>query len=344
MRSLLAAAGAAAAGAAGWAVLAGGGGEDAATARPAVATGTASAELRRLVDREDVEGRLGYASSRTVAAGAAGTVTAVRREGAVARRGEPLFALDGRWTAYVMYGRTPAWRALSAGVADGADVEQLERNLIALGHDPYRAITVDEEFDAATAAAVKRWEDERGVTEDGVVERGEVVFTRGAVRVGEREAQPGDAVVGGRPVVAVSSRRRIVTARLPAGRQGLVRRGQRVDVTLPDGATVRGRVRRVGRVARAGQDGAEATVALQVALPRKALTLDGAPVTVSVARTVARRALAVPVQALVAVGRGRYAVETAGRLVPVRVGAFADGWVEVHGRGLRAGTRVVVPR
>jgi peptidoglycan hydrolase-like protein with peptidoglycan-binding domain len=342
----------AAAGGAGWAALSGDGGGDGATARAAsVRTGTATAQTRRLVDHEDVEGTLGYAGRRTLGAPAPGMVTATRGEGSTARRGESLYSLDGRPTAYVMYGRVPAWRELKRGVDDGADVEQLERNLVALGYDPYGAIAVDEEFDAATADAVKRWEDARGVTEDGVVELGEVVFTRGAVRVGERRASVGERVGAGRPVLDVSSRRRVVTARLPASRQRLVRRGQTVQVTLPDGSTVRGRVAKVGRVARQGQDGAEATVSLQVALrgrDARRVRLDGAPVTVSVARTEARRALSVPVQALLAVGRGRYAVEVVDgertRLVGVELGVYADGYVEVSGRGLRDGTRVVVPR
>ncbi len=331
-------------GAAGLALLSGGGdgGASEARAQPTVATGTAVARTRRLVDREDVEGRLGFAGRRTVSAAAAGTLTAIRREGATVRRGGSLFAVDGRATAYVLYGRVPAWRALSSGAANGADVEQLERNLVALGHDPYGAITVDEDFDAATAAAVRRWEEARGMTEDGVVEQGEVVFSRGPVRVGERHAAAGDRVVGGRPVLDVSRRRRVVTARLPAGRQALVRVGQRVAVTLPDGTALTGRVREVGRVARSAEEGAEATVSLVVAVGGR-VRLDGAPVTVSVASSEARRALAVPVAALLAVGPGRYAVEVRGRgLVEVETGAFADGWVAV--RGIREGTRVAVPR
>ncbi|HEX2086714.1 MAG TPA: peptidoglycan-binding protein [Solirubrobacteraceae bacterium] len=335
---------AAAAGAAGWAALGGGDGDSGARAASAVRTGTATAQVRRLVDHEDVEGRLGYAGTRTLGAAAGGTLTAIRREATVVRRGQSLYSLDGRPAAFVLYGRVPAYRALSNGVDDGRDVEQLERDLVALGHDPGGAIEVDEEFDAATAAAVKRWEEARGMTEDGVVERGEVVFTRGAVRVGERRAAVGDRLGAGRPVLDVSSRRRVVTARLPAGRQSLVRRGQRVRVTLPDGSTVRGRIAKVGRVARTSQEDGEATVSLVISVRGRRVRLDGAPVTVSIARTTARRALAVPVQALLAVGRGRYAVETGGRLVPVEPGAFADGWVEVRGAGLRDGTTVTVPR
>lgn len=326
-----------------------------ATARPpaAVATATATARTMRLVDREDVDGRLGYAGRRTVGAPAAadGTLTRLAAEGTTVGRGDPLMALDGRPTAYVVYGRTPAWRALHRGVEDGDDVRQLERNLVALGHDRSGAMTVDEDFDAATAAAVRRWEDARGLAQDGVVERGEVLFTDGPARVGEHRLARGDRAAAGRPVTELTSRRRVVTARLPASRQALVRRGDRVQVTLPDGSAVAGAVTKVGRVARAGQDGAEATVALEVALRGRRgrrLPLDGAPVTVAVARTEARRALAVPVQALLATGAGRYAVEVVEggrrRLVAVGAGAFGDGWVAVRGEGVRDGSRVVVPR
>lgn len=313
----------------------------------AVPTGLATAERRTLIDREDVDGTLSFASKRTVGAAASGTLTRVDDEGSTARRGESLYAVDAVSTGFVMYGDLPAWRALSLGAADGDDVRQLERNLAALGHDPADAMTIDEDFDAATAAAVRRWEDARGVTEDGVVERGEVVFTDGPVRVGAHKTARGEQVAAGRPVVEVSSRRRVVTARLPAGRQGLVERGDRVTVTLPDGATVRGEVTEVGRVAQTAQEGEEATVKLEVAVPGDEVRLDGAPVTVSVAATQAERALAVPVSALLATGAGEYAVEVREtgrtRRVPVEIGAFADGHVAIEG-DVREGSRVVVPR
>ena len=56
---------------------------------------------------------------------------------------------------------------------------------------------------------------------------------------------------------------------------------------------------------------------------------------------------AVPVEALLALAEGGYAVERRGagdasELVPVEVGAFADGWVQVTG-DLAEGDDVVVP-
>ena len=67
----------------------------------------------------------------------------------------------------LLYGRLPAWRPLSVGVDDGPDVRQLERNLVALGHDPDRDITVDDHFTRATRAAVRRWQEAAGLEETG---------------------------------------------------------------------------------------------------------------------------------------------------------------------------------
>jgi hypothetical protein len=148
-------------------------------------------------------------------------------------------------------------------------------------------------------------------------------------------------------VTTLTSTTPVVTAPVDAGVAGDLHGGGAVDVTLPDGRSVRGTISRVGTVATPGQDGAAATVDLRVALrEHRPGRLDGAPVTVSLAIGHTRNALAVPVTALVATGSSAYAVELAGsrRLVNVTLGAFADGWAQVSGRGLTAGTRVVIPR
>ena len=69
--------------------------------------------------------------------------------------------------------------------------------------------------------------------------------------------------------------------------------------------------------------------------------------TVSVVTSAAPGVTAVPVDALLALAEGGYAVErpVAGggtELVAVEVGAFADGWVQVTG-DLAEGDDVVVP-
>src|SRR5262249_10077419 len=79
-------------------------------------------------------------------------------------------------------------------------------------------------------------------------------------------------------------------------------------------------------------------------------TLDQAPVQVQVVTATARNALVVPVNALLALAGGGYAVEVVARdgvhhLVPVQLGLFDDtaGLVQVTGPGLTAGQRVGVP-
>lgn len=313
----------------------------------AVPTATALVERRDLVDRHDIDGTLAFVGERRVAAPVEGTVTRLPSEGQVVSRGQSLLSLDDRATAFVLYGRVPMYRDLRAGVDDGDDIRQLQHNLAALGYDPYGALVADGEWDQATTNAVRRWQEARDVTEDGVVARGDVLFVDGPVRVGGHDAAVGDRASPGGPVLTVSSTRRAVTARLPASRQDAVKAGHRVEVTLPDGRAVQGVISSVGRVAKPGDDGGEATVSLRVRLRGelgRAKRLDRAPVTISLTTSAARDVLSVPVTALLARGGGRYAVERpGGRLVPIRVGVFADGFVEVSG-ALRSGDRVVVPR
>ena len=228
-----------------------GGDEDPGAPAAARAAGgaTATVERRDLVDRDEVDGTLGYADPGTLVAGTAGTITALRAPGAVVRRGGSLYGVDGAPAAFLLYGRLPAWRDFTPWMEDGADIRQLERNLRALGLDPDGELEVDDEWDAATTAAVERFQEDRGLTEDGSLEQGEVVFRRGPTRIGEARAAVGEAAAPGRELGDLSSTERRVTVDLDATRQQLARTGDAVTVALPDGADARGRIRRVGTVA-----------------------------------------------------------------------------------------------
>ena len=310
---------------------------------------TARVERRDLVEEESFSGTLGHARAVTVSAGLSGTVTSLRREGAVVGRGESLYQLDEEPVS-LLYGSTPAYRTLRSGVEDGRDVEQLERNLVALGYDPNGYIEVDQEFDWATEAAIEAWQEDLGVAEDGVVELGEVVFFPGKIRIGSHHTSIGSTVAPGTSVVDVSSNRPVVTAKVAVDQRGLLREGMKVDVDLPNGKTVVGRVRSIGRVAERGSDDdGDATVDVTVELSsnKELGGLDRAPVTINVAADVKRDTLAVPVAALLALAEGGYALEVVDdggrRLVAVTTGKYANGYVEVHGRGIVEGTKVVVP-
>jgi hypothetical protein len=349
--SVAAAAGVVLCGAAWWtSARAGGQGGD--QGKGEVATTTAAVTRRDLRATEAVDGTLGYGETRLLANQRQGTVTALPEEGSVVTRGRSLYRVDGK-PVPLLYGRLPAWRALSVGVDDGPDVRQLEQNLVALGYDPDRAVTVDNHFTWATRAAVRRWQEALGLEETGSVQPGDAVWQPGPVRVASRKAAVGDSARPGSPVLEVTDTTRQVTIDLDASRQPYVHAGDRVDLELPGGRTTTGRVASVGKVATVpagdGSGEGDPTVELVVSLdhPKATGRLDQAPVDASITTEVRKGVLAVPVSALLALAEGGYAVEVERdghrQLVGVETGLFADGQVEVEGQGLRAGDRVVVP-
>ncbi len=279
-----------------------------------------------------------------------GTLTSMARAGSVVQRDGVLYRLDGD-PIVLMYGPTPAYRALKAGVADGADVRELEQNLAALGFDPG---AVDETFTSTTAAAVSDWQDSVDLDRTGAVELGRVVFMPGARRIGEHNASVGTVLSSGAEVLDTSSTKRVVSVPLDATKQSLAHEGAAVTVTLPDGGIVRGRISSIGRVAR--EDSSDSSdpnaqkqlvidVTVELRSKRGIGRLDEAPVGVGLAEQSRRHVLSVPVNALLARRGGGYGVELADshRIVAVEAGLFAGGYVEVSGPGIREGTRVVVP-
>src|SRR5207247_2413695 len=111
-----------------------------------------------------------------------------------------------------------------------------------------------------------------------------------------------------------------------------VKVGDPVTITLPNGQTTPGRVSSVGSVASSGSgDSGSTTIDVTVRLLRQAVagTLDQAPVGVLITTATVRHALVVPVNALLALAGGGYAVEVVNaagvhRLIPVSLGLFDD--------------------
>ena len=343
---------AAAAGGAAWALA----GESSATGTQSAAraTATATVERRNLVQYETVDGTLGYADSRTLYAQGGGTVTALGGPGSVVRRGEPLYWRDAK-PVTLLYGSVPMWRRLDPSSPDGADIRELEQNLVALGYDPDGDIEIDDAWGSATTAAVKRWQDDLGLAKTGAVDLGDVAFLPGHRRIGQQKTTVGALLQPGAEVMDTSSTRRIVTIDLDADKQALVKKGDRVSVELPDGSTIRGRITSVGKVAEVApdsQDGESSTptIEVRVSLDRGSKTgaFSEAPVNVSLAKERAKRVLSVPVSALLALAEGGYAVEVLNadestHLLRVEPGMYADSFVAITGRGIKEGMKVVVP-
>jgi peptidoglycan hydrolase-like protein with peptidoglycan-binding domain len=310
------------------------------------ATSTDTIERRNLETTATASGTLGFSSGLvSVMESTGGTVTKLPTEGSTVQIGQPLYWVDGA-PVVLMRGRTPASRTLQEGVTDGGDVRELEQSLRELGFDPGRQMTVDNHFDVRTRAIVERWQRALGMSATGSVARGRVVFALGDVRVGTITATLGSS---GGEVMKVSSTTPSVTVPLDTSFQAIVATGDSVTVDLPDGRSVGGRITSVGRVATSDDNAASgATVEVTIALAHvKGLErFDQTPVSVYIVKERRRNVLAAPVAALLAQSGGGYSVEVVARdgthrLVPVEVGLFASGYVEVS--GVAAGTRVVVP-
>lgn len=331
-------------------------------------TSLATVTRRTLSSTMPETATLGYAGQYTVINRAAGTYTWLPAPGQVITQGQVLYRLDGN-PVVLLYGSTPAYRTLRHG-ARGADVRQLNANLVALGDARASALSrASDDFGNATTTALKKLQAHLGVAQTGTLTLGQVVFLPAAARVASISATegviigapacPGPPLCGGQPVLTATSTARQVTINLDASEQSYVKVGDTVTITLPNNATTPGVVSSVSKVATAastnassGSGGSTPTVTVEIKPTNPAATgvLDQAPVEVAITTATAHDALTVPVDALLALSSGRYAIEVVNsdgvhHLVDVRLGIFddADGRVQVSGAGLAAGQRVVVP-
>lgn len=325
------------------------GGDSGAKSPGTLPTATAPVQRGDLVDHKTVDGTLGYAGERSVPNSLTGTLTWVPAEGSTIKQGRPLYKAD-RLPVTLMYGTTPVYRTLEYGISDGPDVEQLERALDALGYGS--GFTVDDHFSPATADAVTAWQADHGLTETGSVDAHQVVFLPEAVRVKHVAGGVGDKA--GKSVVTVTSVRRVVTVKLAVADQQLARKGATVTVELPGGKTAKGKISKAGTVATAppasSSGGAQdPTIDVEVTLDdsKTVGSLDEAPVSVDLQSDSRKNVLSVPVEALLALREGGYGVQvvegTGTRYLPVQLGLFASGRVEVSGQGLSEGMKIGVP-
>jgi hypothetical protein len=300
---------------------------------------------------------LAAAHSDALSYGTSASYTMLPSAGEVIRRGQPLYAANGSPTL-LLYDAAPAWRSFAAGMPPGRDVAELNANLRALGYEA----TGGDMFTSATGQAIRALQRARGLPATGTFPLGSVGFEPAAVRVTGVTPTLGQAVQPGQ-IMTLSSTKPDVSIQLDASQQSQVKAGDRVFVTLPDNSTTPGVVSSVGKVATTpssdqgnsgggGSAPSTPTVEVDVRLlhPAVAEALDQAPVSVLITTAGVSNALVVPVNALVALAGGGYALEEVTatgthRLAAVTPGLFDDqaGLVQVSGSELVAGQRVVVP-
>jgi len=297
-----------------------------------------------------LDATLGYAGSYNVINQAQGTYTAVPAAGRVVGQGQVLYRVDGA-PVVLLYGRVPAYRSLSAGMT-GADVRQLNRDLVTLGYATRAELDPSSDFfSLGTAYALESLQARLGVTQTGSLSLGQAVFLPSAVRVTADAAVLGGPAAPGSLALTATSTTPQVTIALDPALESQVKPRNTVTVILPNQHTTPGVVTMVGKVASPGSTGSGSgpTVTVDVALthPKAARGLDQAPVRVSITTGEAKNVLAVPVTALLATTSG-YEVQVAGpaghyRFVPVSVGLFdnAAGLVQVSGPGLQSEQKVV---
>jgi peptidoglycan hydrolase-like protein with peptidoglycan-binding domain len=161
---------------------------------------TAKVQQLDLVTYDDTTATLGFTTSATVSSPVAGTVTSIVSGGDTVDAGTVVATVDGA-PVVAMIGDIPGYRDLSTASSDGADIRQLEMNLVQLGFDPDHKIVIDEKYDAATKAAVTAWEDSLGLTGDGKITQGELVFVPGRLLVDTVSATVGGSVNAGSALV-----------------------------------------------------------------------------------------------------------------------------------------------
>jgi hypothetical protein len=196
----------------------------------------------------------------------------------------------------------------------------------------------------ALIRAIKRWQTDIDRPATGTIATGDIEVSSGAVRVDSVAVQTGSPANA--ELLSVTSTRKVITVGAELADAASIDRGDRVTVVLPDERTAKARVVAVGRKLTSADDrGPESpklTVTVTVNDPRTIAKLDSADVDVRFVGRTAKDVLVAPIEALVALREGGYAVQAPRGLVGVRTGMFADGWVEITGDGLAEGTEVVV--
>lgn len=316
-------------------------------------TKRSTAEVVRgdLSERTLVQGQLSYTGERPISGGA-GTLTSRANPGSTVALGGELFAIDNAPVA-LFKGGLPQWRSFELGMSNGPDVQQLEASLGELG---YFWGGADEIFDDNTRIGIRIWQEATGRTVTGEIGLGDIYFAPGSVRVASAELAPGATTAPGTAILRVSELGKSVTVDMKLSQQKLAVVGATVEVELPGGAKTPGKVTAVDppRAPEKQGDGPPAdtapTIPVTITLdsPDDAAAIDRAPVRVAFTSETKEDVLSVPVGALLALPGGGYGVEvvTQGaakpKRVPVETGMFAGGLVEITGKGLEAGTKVVI--
>lgn len=322
--------------------------EEPTTTEASANTETVSVSRGDLVEESEANGTVGYGDPATLPIDATGMVTKSPESGDLLQPGDELVRIADR-PVTLAQGTQPLYRELrrvstserdaaneKIGLQTGADVEQLQAFLIDAGFDDKGRLEVDGEFGLSTERAVKAWQREVGHVATGKVDRTQLVFVDGAIRIDSAPA------VGTQfSSVTSTANKPVVSVRVTSKQRSFYEVGSSVELES-GGQTATGTVVEQKRVV--GDDGTtNYNVTIELDAGESLGDAETAKVTAS--RTVASDVLTIPVRALVALAEGGWAVQVAGptgaTLTAVELGDVVNGVAEIS--GLAEGTELVVP-
>ncbi len=297
-----------------------------------------------LANTRSLSANLGFGAPRPVKGSGTGTVTKLPAVGDVAERGGVLYRVDDQ-PVTTFFGATPFFRKLEAPGTKGSDVAVLMDNLAALGHQVGTRPDDDTkaEFTPRVVTALKKWQKAIGVEQTGTLEVGRVLVLDGPARVASVKAQLGATPT--EELFEITPTTRLVTARVPLSEAGGVEVAAPVRVVLLGGGETPGRIGSVtplppAQEGRSGEPEVEVVVTLDQ--PDDVDGLETAPVQVRITTESRTGVLTVPLEALIALKEGGYAVQLPdGELKAVRTGLYSQNEVEISGDGIVDGMRVV---
>ncbi len=295
-----------------------------------------------LTETADGVGAVGHGTAWDAPIQAQGVVTDSPDRGQVIEPGQPLIHVAGQ-PVHLAQGSTPLYRELryepeASRRLKGDDGTQLQRFLLDQGFDDAGRLEADGEFGRSTQRAVKAWQKDLGREQTGTVDRSQLIFSPGPVRV---ETAP--RVGSDFDRLEVTDAAQEVTASFDRSERPFVPVGAEVTLEIDDDERITGTVTEV--TSQVGDDG---TAKLSVTIePRSAIPGEVERVTVEASRIRATDALNVSVRAVVALASGGYGLELATPAGPelrrVELGAVVDDRVEISG-DVAEGDEVHVPR
>lgn len=311
----------------------------------------ATVEQRDLIDTFETDGTLTYGDPKAIHVTAEGYISELPEVDDVPSFDAPVFLIDDE-PVFLMQGDLPQYRDFKPSMKDGPDVLQLEESLSKMTFIDNSNITVDEDYTSATQDAMDRLYEHYGYEAPDDFPIGTILFVPEPFRVDELDVDRGQLFNGGAVFGATSPNYKVVV-NVDSKRLQYFTEGVEATVELPSGEKVLGVVKGGTREVQGSFNSAnsnESDVTIEVEIELKESVDDqypeGAPVAVSVTKDEFKDVTVVPVNALVAVAGGGFAVDvwngSSGDLVAVEIGADVDGLVAITGE-IEAGQQVVVP-